>query len=695
MVAATAGKSNDISNEQYEDEGPISEGQCMPLSESSKGTDKGTSEKLKRSKQDISEKMKALTKSKNCRTTRKPRNMHYNFARNPKTGKRKTNCKYKEKCVLRNTVIVGVHNTSEFDESADATLPEYTLDHEKADLNSEIQSCLNIIKKNIQPVSKKHQTWDMRMHNYEESWVDSRNKTIKIILQKQNISDTCQYCSRYKAKIRCKRCSPTKDLCGTCDEHLHEVDPFHDRRVWVNNSFINLSPTQCMTEDNEIVFVGRFDLNMYTTTCKDCSHTSNPFNLRTIIQSGYWLASVKSCTYLFCEDVFVLWDAFKTRMPGSSEHSFVNALEEISNMNARHSCNVDGNCKLYRYKSAGSQRCKGCYDGLFIAPNEDVDELVQEIYGKCDDNLLVTWDGEWQTGAASTTGEEVEQINSYVSRLGSTTKHLLPENREDTLTEQMMSWNKRKIDNLASDLCKKNKRLTYFCRCKLYKSRRVDLIAKLRELNLDLPPHEIENWISELKVRANEAKAADSGQTIGEKEELIFLYSISLDRNTAPFTDLRSFAGLSLPSTHGLRFLKVPQRPDLQKTRLLKLAKKYRLDATALTEAKDRLIQTVVKQYQRKISFRMAHNSYMLHRLAASIQMKRQLTQLYVRKLQIREELDLIPVEMQRLLHFFGDNRIRALESAQDNLRRTLRGTSVFIVDYCFTAYKTTTGVTQ
>ena len=37
------------------------------------------------------------------------------------------------------------------------------------------------------------------------------------------------------------------------------------------------------------------------------------------------------------------------------------------------------------------------------------------------------WGGRWQKGAAATTGEEVEQINSHFSRLGSTTKHMLPE----------------------------------------------------------------------------------------------------------------------------------------------------------------------------------------------------------------------------------------------------------------------------
>ena len=39
----------------------------------------------------------------------------------------------------------------------------------------------------------------------------------------------------------------------------------------------------------------------------------------------------------------------------------------------------------------------------------------------------VLWGGWWQEGAARSTGEEVEQINSYISRCGSTTKHMCPE----------------------------------------------------------------------------------------------------------------------------------------------------------------------------------------------------------------------------------------------------------------------------
>lgn len=59
----------------------------------------------------------------------------------------------------------------------------------------------------------------------------------------------------------------------------------------------------------------------------------------------------------------------------------------------------------------------------------------------------VIWGGRWQTDSACSTGEEVEQINSYMSRCSNTTKYMLPEGRDELLTEHAMGWNKRKILN--------------------------------------------------------------------------------------------------------------------------------------------------------------------------------------------------------------------------------------------------------
>lgn len=41
----------------------------------------------------------------------------------------------------------------------------------------------------------------------------------------------------------------------------------------------------------------------------------------------------------------------------------------------------------------------------------------------------VIWGGSWQDGSAASTGEEVERINSHMSRCGNTTKYMLPESK--------------------------------------------------------------------------------------------------------------------------------------------------------------------------------------------------------------------------------------------------------------------------
>lgn len=82
-------------------------------------------------------------------------------------------------------------------------------------------------------------------------------------------------------------------------------------------------------------FSGRYDLFMHSLNCLDCQATRKPYNLKSVIESGYWPSSVKTFSCLYRQDVFVMWDAFKSRMPGSSEHSFLKALEDISLQNAR------------------------------------------------------------------------------------------------------------------------------------------------------------------------------------------------------------------------------------------------------------------------------------------------------------------------------------------------------------------------
>ncbi|XP_026016988.1 uncharacterized protein LOC113018143 isoform X4 [Astatotilapia calliptera] len=80
---------------------------------------------------------------------------------------------------------------------------------------------------------------------------------------------------------------------------------------------------------------------------------------------------------------------------------------------------VDGNCKLYRFQSNASTSEQGNFEGVFIEKDEEVAEFVKYIQRHTND---IKWGGAFQDGAGSTVGEEVEQVNSFLSRAAITTK---------------------------------------------------------------------------------------------------------------------------------------------------------------------------------------------------------------------------------------------------------------------------------
>ncbi|XP_063049812.1 uncharacterized protein LOC134444427 [Engraulis encrasicolus] len=64
----------------------------------------------------------------------------------------------------------------------------------------------------------------------------------------------------------------------------------------------------------------------------------------------------------------------------------------------------------------------------------------------------VTWGGRSQEGAGNTVGEEVEQVNSFLSRAAVVTKYMTKSGRENMLTQQAMGWNNRKKKHLHKAL---------------------------------------------------------------------------------------------------------------------------------------------------------------------------------------------------------------------------------------------------
>ncbi|XP_028390710.1 uncharacterized protein LOC114515619 [Dendronephthya gigantea] len=179
---------------------------------------------------------------------------------------------------------------------------------------------------------------------------------------------------------------------------------------------------KCVAKDKIILVTmkGRYDLHWFSLVCEACN-VVQPLSLTSIINNGYWPGSPCQVNYLFDQEVFRVWETFKMRMPGSSESAFIKALEDISAVKGRtgiinastfrkaaaewrycqyevdklqgityidcppcsmsqHSAHVDGNQKLYRFKSVPRGSRTSYYGDLFIKNNTDVDIQIAEVY---------------------------------------------------------------------------------------------------------------------------------------------------------------------------------------------------------------------------------------------------------------------------------------------------------------------------
>ncbi|CAM4491128.1 unnamed protein product [Leuciscus chuanchicus] len=155
-----------------------------------------------------------------------------------------------------------------------------------------------------------------------------------------------------------------------------------------------------------------------------------------------------------------------------------------------------------------------------LSPLLDMKPFLSVMHAKAHSwKCEIMWGGRNQDGAGTTLGEEVEQVNSFLSRTAICSKYMTKGARTDMITIQAMAWNKRKIENLAKVLSRR-----------LMKTK-----AKIQEesLNLDaikreltVTDDELQGWISEVKQWADTAtieESADSQQGLQKVIETLYV----------------------------------------------------------------------------------------------------------------------------------------------------------------------------
>ncbi|XP_066911104.1 uncharacterized protein, partial [Clytia hemisphaerica] len=136
----------------------------------------------------------------------------------------------------------------------------------------------------------------------------------------------------------------------------------------------------------------------------------------------------------------------------------------------------------------------------------------------------VSWDGEWIQGSGKSTGEECEQLFSFLSRCANTTKYQSPENREETLTEMILFWNRRKTLVLAESLLKKFKRITK--EVSIFEDK---LGKKCVEMGITIKDVDFVSLLNKLKIYASGGSLSPCKPT--SHQQMILLYH---DLNKTP-----------------------------------------------------------------------------------------------------------------------------------------------------------------
>ncbi|KAK0131236.1 hypothetical protein N1851_034058 [Merluccius polli] len=108
--------------------------------------------------------------------------------------------------------------------------------------------------------------------------------------------------------------------------------------------------------------------------------------------------------------------------------------------------------------------------------------------GKCE----VQWGGRNQEGAGMTVGEEVEQVNSFLSRVGLTTKYMTKSARTDMITLQARGWNLRKKSNLHKYLSQRYVKITK-------RTREMEQEVEALKVELGKTEEELQQWVTDVK----------------------------------------------------------------------------------------------------------------------------------------------------------------------------------------------------
>ncbi|XP_046907037.1 uncharacterized protein LOC124488473 isoform X2 [Hypomesus transpacificus] len=137
-----------------------------------------------------------------------------------------------------------------------------------------------------------------------------------------------------------------------------------------------------------------------------------------------------------------------------------------------------------------------------LQPLQEMRHCLSVMHAKAHDTKCeILWTARNQEGAGTTLGEEVEQVNSFLSRCALTTKYMAKSVRTDMLTVHAMGWNERKENGLHIALSSRFKKTV---------EKTVDVAESLKTIKEQLHCCDdmLKQWVVEVKQWASSRSTA-------------------------------------------------------------------------------------------------------------------------------------------------------------------------------------------
>lgn len=105
----------------------------------------------------------------------------------------------------------------------------------------------------------KQAEWSKRMESVNANWEASRKHLFEQMLKYSAPKiQKCSMCNSQNAIFRCLQCVNFIHICGSCDEKIHSLNPFHDREVVFNGFYQKIKPTVSVDTEGCLVTVSEF-----------------------------------------------------------------------------------------------------------------------------------------------------------------------------------------------------------------------------------------------------------------------------------------------------------------------------------------------------------------------------------------------------------------------------------------------------